>query len=103
MNIAPTTKSPVPQTAPVKTSAAPGTLGLGLLVALVVGCRPRQRHLRLGNVGYMVAAFGALGYFYPAFGDGNTPAAIVGASVVLWVIHALLLRGIQGPRCSMPW
>ena len=43
------------------------------------------------------------GYFYPAFGDGNTPAAIVGASVVLWVIHALLLRGIQGPRCSMPW
>ena len=51
----------------------------------------------------MVAAFGALGYFYPAFDDGNTPAAIVGASVVLWVIHALLLRGIQGPRCSMPW
>ena len=50
----------------------------------------------IGNVGYLVAAFGALGYFYPAFGDGNTGAAIIGASVVLWVIHALVLRGIQG-------
>ena len=50
----------------------------------------------IGNVGYLVAAFGALGYFYPAFGDGNTPAAIVGASVTLWIIHALVLRGIQG-------
>lgn len=50
----------------------------------------------IGNVGYLVAAFGALGYFYPAFGDGNTVAAIVGASAVLWIIHALVLRGIQG-------
>jgi arginine:ornithine antiporter/lysine permease len=50
----------------------------------------------IGNVGYLVAAFSALGYFYPAFGEGNTTAAIVGASVVLWVVHALVLRGIQG-------
>lgn len=50
----------------------------------------------VGNVGYLVAAFAALGYFYPAFGEGNTVSAIVGASVVLWVIHALVLRGIQG-------
>ena len=50
----------------------------------------------IGNVGYLVAAFGALGYFFPAFGTGNTPASILGASVVLWVIHALVLRGIQG-------
>ena len=50
----------------------------------------------LGNVGYLVAAFGALGYFFPAFGEGNTPAAVLGASVVLWVIHALVLRGIRG-------
>lgn len=50
----------------------------------------------IGNVGYLVAAFGALGYFYPAFGEGNTPAAVIGASVVLWVVHALVLRGIQG-------
>jgi arginine:ornithine antiporter / lysine permease len=50
----------------------------------------------IGNVGYLVAAFGALGYFYPAFGEGNTTAAVLGASIVLWVVHALVLRGIQG-------
>ncbi|MFZ2988312.1 arginine-ornithine antiporter [Ideonella sp.] len=50
----------------------------------------------IGNVGYLVAAFSALAYFYPAFGEGNTPAAIIGASVVVWVVHFLVLRGIQG-------
>lgn len=50
----------------------------------------------IGNVGYLVAAFGALGYFFPVFGEGNTPAAMLGASVVVWVVHALVLRGIQG-------
>ena len=167
MAYAPTIESPALQAATVKTHTAPGTLGLGLLIALVVGsilgsgifglpqnmavgagagaivigwtisgigmlmlARVYQMlSLRkpdldngvyayaralsgeyvgfnsawgywvsawIGNVGYLVAAFGALGYFYPAFGDGNTPTAIVGASVVLWIIHALVLRGIQG-------
>nr|WP_316641045.1 arginine-ornithine antiporter [uncultured Roseateles sp.] len=50
----------------------------------------------LGNVGYLVAAFGALGYFFPAFGEGNTTAAVIGASVVLWVVHGLVLKGIKG-------
>jgi len=50
----------------------------------------------LGNVGYLVAAFGAMGYFFPVFGEGNTPAAVAGASLVLWAVHALVLRGIQG-------
>ncbi len=50
----------------------------------------------IGNVGYLVAAFGSLGYFFPVFGEGNTLAAIVGASAVLWTVHALVLRGIQG-------
>ena len=50
----------------------------------------------IGNVGYLVAAFGALGYFFPVFGEGNTPAAILAASAVLWAVHALVLRGIQG-------
>lgn len=50
----------------------------------------------IGNVGYLVAAFSALGYFFPAFGEGNTQAAIIGASVVVWVVHFLVLRGIQG-------
>ncbi len=50
----------------------------------------------IGNVGYLVAAFGALGYFFPAFGEGNTLAAVAGASAVVWIVHALVLRGIQG-------
>ncbi len=50
----------------------------------------------IGNVGYLVAAFGALGYFYPAFGEGNTLSSVIGASVVVWVVHVLVLRGIQG-------
>lgn len=50
----------------------------------------------IGNVSYLVAAFGALGYFFPMFGTGNSPAAIVGASVVLWAVHFMVLRGIQG-------
>lgn len=50
----------------------------------------------IGNVGYLVAAFGALGYFFPAFGEGNTLAAVVSASVVVWVVHGLVLRGIRG-------
>jgi arginine:ornithine antiporter / lysine permease len=49
----------------------------------------------IGNVGYLVAAFGALGYFFPAFGDGNTEPAIIGASLVVWGVHFLVLRGIQ--------
>jgi arginine:ornithine antiporter/lysine permease len=50
----------------------------------------------VGNVGYLVAAFGALGFFFPAFGSGNSPAAIAGASLVLWAVHFMVLRGIQG-------
>jgi arginine:ornithine antiporter/lysine permease len=50
----------------------------------------------IGNVGYLVAAFAALGYFFPIFGTGNSPAAILGASLLLWAIHFMVLRGIQG-------
>jgi arginine:ornithine antiporter/lysine permease len=49
----------------------------------------------LGNVGYFVLLFSTLGYFFPIFGQGNTAAAIVGASVLLWAVHFLVLRGIK--------
>ncbi|AIZ31786.1 arginine-ornithine antiporter [Pseudomonas parafulva] len=49
----------------------------------------------LGNVGYFVLLFSTLGYFFPIFGQGNTPAAIVGASLLLWGVHFLVLRGIK--------
>ena len=49
----------------------------------------------LGNVSYAVVMFSALSYFFPAFGEGNTWQAVVGASVVLWLIHALILAGVR--------
>ncbi|SCZ25304.1 MULTISPECIES: arginine-ornithine antiporter [unclassified Pseudomonas] len=49
----------------------------------------------LGNVGYFVLLFSTLGYFFPVFGQGNTPVAIGCASLLLWAVHFLVLRGIQ--------
>ena len=49
----------------------------------------------IGNVGYLVLLMSTLGYFVPAFEGGNTVAAVIGASVVLWVVHALTLRGVH--------
>src|SRR3546814_12635985 len=49
----------------------------------------------LGNVSYAVLIFGTLSYFFPAFGDGNTWEAILGASVFLWLVHALILFGVR--------
>jgi len=49
----------------------------------------------IGNVSYAVVMFGALSYFFPAFGEGNTWQATIGASVVLWLIHALILSGVR--------
>lgn len=49
----------------------------------------------LGNVAYAVAIFSALSYFAPAFGEGNNIPSIIGASVCLWLIHALVLKGIR--------
>ncbi|MDH1256518.1 MULTISPECIES: arginine-ornithine antiporter [Pseudomonas] len=49
----------------------------------------------LGNVGYFVLLFSTLGYFFPIFGEGNTPAAVISASLLLWGVHFLVLRGIK--------
>ncbi len=49
----------------------------------------------IGNVSYAVVMFSALSYFFPQFGDGNTWQAVLGASVVLWLIHALILSGVK--------
>lgn len=50
----------------------------------------------IGNVSYFVVMFSALGFWFHAFGDGNTPTAIICASVVLWGLHFLVLRGVHG-------
>ncbi|MCJ8283915.1 arginine-ornithine antiporter [Halomonas sp.] len=49
----------------------------------------------LGNVSYFVLLFSTLGFFFPIFGEGNTPAAIGCASILLWAVHFLVARGIQ--------
>ncbi len=50
----------------------------------------------IGNAGYLVILFGALGTFVPGFGEGNTPLAIGAASVLLWALHFMVLRGVHG-------
>src|SRR5262245_11280089 len=49
----------------------------------------------LGNVAYAVAIFSALSYFLPVFGDGNNLPSIIGASICLWLIYALVLKGVK--------
>ncbi|WES70558.1 amino acid permease [Superficieibacter sp. HKU1] len=54
----------------------------------------------IANVSYLVIVFSALSFFTDTpelrlFGDGNTWQAIAGSSVLLWVVHALVLRGVQ--------
>lgn len=49
----------------------------------------------IGNVSYFVLLFSSLGFFFPSFGEGNTLPAIIGASVLLWVVHFLILSGIR--------
>lgn len=49
----------------------------------------------LGNVSYYVLLFSTLGHYVPVFGEGNTPAAVVCASVLLWGMHGLVMRGIR--------
>ncbi|PJG60209.1 basic amino acid/polyamine antiporter [Aeromonas cavernicola] len=54
----------------------------------------------LANVSYAIVVFSALSYFFDTpdqviFGDGNTPLAIALASVLIWSVHALVLRGVQ--------
>ena len=49
----------------------------------------------VGNVAYLVLLFSTLGYFFPAFEGGATVPAIIGASIVLWIVHAMTLRGVH--------
>ena len=49
----------------------------------------------VGNVAYLVLLFATLGYFFPTFEGGTTTSAVIGASVLLWVVHAMVLRGVQ--------
>lgn len=49
----------------------------------------------VGNVAYLVLLFSTAAYFVPAFEGGTTRAAIIGASILVWLIQALALRGVK--------
>lgn len=54
----------------------------------------------IANVSYLVIVFAALSFFtdsagHTVFGDGNTWQAIVGESILLWVVHFLILHGVK--------
>ena len=49
----------------------------------------------LGNVSYAVAIFGSVAFFFPIFGKGNNLQSVIGASIALWLIHALVLKGVK--------
>src|SRR5688572_8587390 len=49
----------------------------------------------LADVACLVLIKATLGLFFPVFGDGTTFIAIVAASVLLWGVHFLVLRGVK--------
>ena len=49
----------------------------------------------LCNVSYTTLLFGAIGYFFPVFGTGNNLLSILCASVVIWLLNYLVLRGVK--------
>ena len=49
----------------------------------------------LADVACLVLIKATLGQFFPVFGDGSTPAAILGATVIVWAVHTLVLRGVK--------
>jgi arginine:ornithine antiporter/lysine permease len=64
-------------------------IGFASAVGYWIGCC-------LADVACLVLIKATLGQFFPIFGDGTTPAAIASATVLLWGVHILLLRGITG-------
>lgn len=48
----------------------------------------------LGNIAFLTLLFSGIGYFIPIF-DGANVASIIGASILLWLMHFLILRGVQ--------
>jgi arginine:ornithine antiporter/lysine permease len=54
----------------------------------------------IGVVSYLVVAFAALAAFTDSpsqqwFGEGNTLPAFIGESLILWLVHYLVLRGVK--------
>jgi arginine:ornithine antiporter / lysine permease len=63
-------------------------LGFASAVGYWIGCC-------LADVACLVLIKATLGQFFPVFGDGTTAIAILGASLLLWGVHLLILRGVK--------
>lgn len=48
-----------------------------------------------GNVGFAVLIMQTLGYFYPSLLSGKSWQAILGGSILIWVMYFLVLRGVK--------
>lgn len=62
--------------------------GFGSAAGYWIGCC-------LADTACLILIKATLGQFFPIFGDGTTPVAIVSASALLWGVHVLVLRGIK--------
>lgn len=49
----------------------------------------------LSNVSYMTLLFGAIGYFFPIFGNGGNLLSVICASVIVWLLNLLVLQGVR--------
>ena len=49
----------------------------------------------LGNVAFATMMMSTIGYFFPAFLPGNTVPCIIVASLVMWGITYLVIRGVE--------
>jgi arginine:ornithine antiporter/lysine permease len=50
----------------------------------------------VGNVAYLVLLFATLNYWFDGtFTDGTTTEAIIGASLMLWLVHFLAISGVK--------
>jgi arginine:ornithine antiporter/lysine permease len=63
-------------------------LGFASAVGYWIGCC-------LADTACLILIKATLGQFFPAFGDGTTVFAIASASLLLWGVHFLILRGIK--------
>ncbi|MDO4745839.1 MAG: basic amino acid/polyamine antiporter [Bacillota bacterium] len=49
----------------------------------------------ISNVSYITLLFGALGYFFPVFGEGNNGTSVICGSIAVWLIVVLVSKGVQ--------
>jgi arginine:ornithine antiporter / lysine permease len=63
-------------------------LGFASAVGYWIGCC-------LADTACLILIKATLGQFFPVFGDGTTVVAIVAATILLWAVHVLVLRGVK--------